>query len=330
MRLRVKASTAAMMCVLTAVLMVGCDNKDKDNNAASNPNDNTVVNTDQQSEKPPADEMPDKNKILSNYEALKDDKADIRGVLAFMNDYLAQLPAEDADKVARELVARYEEELPSRQDSFYKENVTDALNKLDWPITKDSVKQIQDESVRTLVEGTFADGYKLETVEGSIFPIVDYGSLRKYANALSPAFTSYIDLLAQQSDQKAMSDGGLVITWDQFADRIIAYDQYVSKYPTTPEASKVKTMYEGALTIYLNGADNSPIYDRENSFKLLNEVKTSYERVAKDYADTQTGKIIQGFIEVLQQSDWQVRSTNGKSAIPAVDAYREKALTELK
>lgn len=329
MRLRVKASTAAMMCVLTAILMVGCDNKD--NNAANSPNDTSVVNTDdQQTEQTPADEMPDKQKILSQYEALKNNKANIQETLTFLNGYLAQLPSEDADKLVRELVSRYEEELPSRQDSFYKENVAAALNKLDWPITQDNVKQIQDESIRALVEGTLADGYKLEAVEGSIFPIVDYGSMRKYANALSAAYSSYIELLAQQSDQKAMSDGGLVITWDQFADRIVAYDQYITKYATSPEASKVKTMYEGAMTIYLSGADNSPIYDRDSSYKLLDEVKASYERVAKDYADSQTGKIIQGYLDVLQQSDWQVRSTNGKSAIQAVDTYREKALTELK
>jgi hypothetical protein len=328
MRLRIKASTAAMMCALTAVLIVGCDNKD--NNPISSPNDSTVVETDQQTEQPPADETSDKDKILNDYEALNNNKPETREVLAFMNDYMAQLPAEDADKLVRDLVSRYEEELPSLQDSFYKENVADVLNKLDWPITPDSVKQIQDESVRMLVEGAFADGYKLETVEGAIFPVVDYGVLRNYANAMSPALSSYIELLAMQSDQKAMSDGGLVITWDQFADRIVAYDQYVAKYPTTPEAAKVKTMYEGAMTIYLNGADNSPIYDRENAYKLLNEVKVSYERVAKDYADSQTGKIVQGFLDVLQQSDWQVRSTNGKSAIQEVDAYREKALTELK
>jgi hypothetical protein len=59
-----------------------------------------------------------------------------------------------------------------------------------------------------------------------------------------------------------MSDGGLVITWDQFDDRIIAYDQYLSKYPSSPEFAKVQTRYAGAMAIYLTGADNSPIYDR--------------------------------------------------------------------
>ncbi|GMK37397.1 hypothetical protein PCCS19_04500 [Paenibacillus sp. CCS19] len=330
MRIKRKTASAAAICLLSAILLVGCDNGDSQTPSSSS-NDSSVVNQDQQpAEQTPSNETADKDQIIKDYEALKTSKASISEVLAFFDQQLAKLSPEDADRLVRELAARYDEELPSRQDPFYKENVASVLNELEWPITSDSVDKIQDESVRTIVQAAFADGYKLEAVEGSIFPIVDYGSLRKFADALSPAYSAYIELLAQQSDQKAMSDGGLVISWDQFADRIIAYDQYASKFPTSPEVSKVKTMYEGAMTIYLNGADNTPIYDREGSYKLLDEVKSSYERIAKDYADTQTGKIVQGFVDVLKQSDWQVRSSNGKTAIQAVDSYREQALAEIK
>ncbi|PWW02927.1 hypothetical protein DFQ01_108206 [Paenibacillus cellulosilyticus] len=329
MKIKSKASAAAMMCLLSAVLLAACDNNDK--KTESSPNESTsAVDKDQQAEPTPSEQSSKDDPVLSDYNALKSTNPDISDRLKFLNENLTKLQPESADQIVRDLVAKYDEELPSRQEPFYKENVATALNALDWPITKDNASQIKDDSIRTMVEAVFADGYKLEAVEGSIFPIVDYNSLRQYKTALTSAYATYIELLAQLSDQKSMSDGGLVITWDQFADRMMMYDQYLSQFASSPDASKVKTMYEGALTIYMSGADNSPIYDRDGSYKLLDEVKTSYERIAKDFADTQTGKIIQGYLDVLQQSNWQVRSTDGKSAVQAVDSYREKALAEIK
>lgn len=268
-------------------------------------------------------------KVLQEFESLHDNKAETSKWLAFFDQHLTSLPQEDADQLMQKLLAFYEEDLPKVQDQFAEETVAKALSALEWPVTEESLKQLQDKGVKAKVEAALAGGYKLETAEGMVFPVVDYGALKKYNPSLSEKMKQYIDLLALESDAKMASDGGLIIGWDELAKRTVAFEQFFKAYPGTPEADHAKKLYYSSyLSAYLYGLDNTPIFDFD-TFKLTDEVKASYENTIKTYPGTTTAEAVQGFLDVLKKTKWQVfRKVDGQQTdVPEVKAYRDRIFT---
>ena len=270
----------------------------------------------------------EQNRILEQFERLQAGQSEAKDYLAFFDEHLAALPQDDADRLMQKLLAFYGEDLLKTQDKFAEEAVLQALGELGWPILDEQLKQIKDAAVRQTVLGALAGGYKLETAEGMVFPVVDYGALKKYNPALSEKMQDFIALLALDSDAKMASDGGLVITWDELAKRTAAAEQYFTQYAGTPEAEQAKKLfYTRYLTTYLYGLDNTPIFDFD-TFKLTDEVKASYEHTVKTYPGTKTAAAVQGFLNVLKSTDWQVftKEKGMQTDIPAVKQYRDRVL----
>ncbi|MGZ7443210.1 hypothetical protein [Paenibacillus sp. TH7-28] len=270
----------------------------------------------------------ERKQILEQFERLQTGDPEAKDYWVFFDEHLAALPQDDAGLLMQKLLAFYEEDLLKTQDKFAEEPVTQALSELGWPIPDEQLKQIKDDAVRQTVLGALAGGYKLETAEGMVFPVVNYGALKKYSSALSEKMQDFIALLAMDSDAKMASDGGLVITWDELAERAVAAEKYFTQYAGTPEAQQAKKLfYTRYLTTYLYGLDNTPIFDFD-TFKLTDEVKASYEHTVKTYPGTKTAAAVQGFLDVLKNADWQVfTKENGKQTdVPAVKQYRDRVL----
>lgn len=269
-----------------------------------------------------------RDRILEQFESLQADEPEAREWIAFFDEHLAGLPQEDADQLMQKLLVFYEEDLLKTQDEFAGEAVNQALSELGWPIAEERVKQIKDAAVRETIESELAGGYKLETAEGMTFPVVDYGALKKYNPALSETMQGFIALLAMESDSKMASDGALSITWDELAERTVAYERYFTRFAGTPEAEQAKMLYYSRyLKTYLYGLDNTPNFDFA-TFKLSSEAKASYEHTVKSYPDTKTAEYVQGFLDVLKAADWQVftKANGAQTDIPEVKEYRDRVL----
>ncbi|BBI32117.1 hypothetical protein [Cohnella abietis] len=260
----------------------------------------------------------------------------------FQNQVAASLPANElftafkegiekvqpaqADELIRSLEAYYEKNLPDMEKKYEDNKAQKALMSLKWPITKEQIEALKDDSIRNLVEETLEGGYKLETAEGFIFPIVDYGQLLSYGDLASTAMKSYLDLMAMESDSTTASDGGLVISWDELSSRTLAAESYVVNFPDSPERNKAETQYINYLSLYLIGLSNTPTFDYD-TFILLPEVKTQYEQMVKAHAGTVTGQLTKQFLDVLSKSGDAlfVKNKNGEqSNIPAVKQFRDQ------
>jgi hypothetical protein len=106
---------------------------------------------------------------------------------------------------------------------------------------------------------------------------------------------------------------------------------YITKYPESPELQEVKYLYiDRYLTAYLYGLNNTPIYDFE-TFKLLNEVKTSYMKLVKEHPDTITAKVAGDFLDLLSKHKDQVflRKNGEQTEIADVKTYRDGLKTQV-
>lgn len=231
-------------------------------------------------------------------------------LLQSISGILTEAGPAEADELIRVMESYYERNLSKTAETLQAENVQQQLLKLNWPFTEDQMVNIQDESVRTLVERTLAGGYKLDTAEGFVFPVVDYSKLLSYGEQVSTSMKAYLSLMAMESDARSASDASLVITWDELSKRILAAESYVMTFPDSPERPKAEERFIQYLKFYLTGLDNSPIFG--TGYKILPELKTHYEQTAVTHSGTITGQLTRELLDILDSTGGAVGFKNKK------------------
>lgn len=260
--------------------------------------------------------------ILAAFEAKIKAGATAAELNAALDADLAKTTPETADEMIRDLLAYYDAHLQDTVPELQADDVQQIL-KL-WPFTEDKISQIKSDLARQAVQNVYDGGYKLETAEGMIFPVVDYGKLKRFDDAISPEMRDYVALLATESDQKSASDGGLVISWDEVANRALAAEKYIRDYPDSKEKAAAGDLYLRYMTDLLVGLDNTPNFDFE-TFKLNADVKAEYKKIVSEHADTTTAKMVQQFLDVMAKTNDAVfkKSSGGQTDIPEVKAFRD-------
>ncbi|WP_167369804.1 hypothetical protein [Chryseobacterium shigense] len=110
-----------------------------------------------------------------------------------------------------------------------------------------------------------------------------------FKNKVTPDYESYILQLANDRKENYAINGGLMITWEELGDRLIAWENFMNKFPKSPLIKKAKGEYNDYLLDYILGMDSSPTYDRTEG-KLLDDTKEEYNRIIKKYPDSRTAK----------------------------------------
>ncbi|MFC4304894.1 hypothetical protein [Cohnella boryungensis] len=236
-----------------------------------------------------------------------------------------QHPAQ-ADDLVRALDAYYDKQLDAIDAPYEPNEVQQALYELEWPITAAEATKLKDDEIRELVERTLTGGYKLESVEGYIFPIVDYGKLLSFGHQASIPMKAYLELMATESDAMVAMDGGIVITLDDLAARTLASESYVLNFPDTPERAKVEERYLQYLNLLFTGLNNTPIFDYD-TFLVEPDVKRQFEQLASAHSGTITGKLAQELLDILKETNDQVFTKDKKGEqtdIPEMKTFRDQ------
>ncbi|MFX3636903.1 MAG: hypothetical protein ACE3L7_29885 [Candidatus Pristimantibacillus sp.] len=277
------------------------------------------------------DEDVNQDGLVEQYRTTVSHAKETGEIISFLNENLAKAGEKNADIMIRELNVFYDADLERTQDAFFQPKVQESLMALPWPITSANAGSIEDDEIKQLVVTKLSGGYKLVEVEGSIYPIVDYEMQKKMSsNYLSEPLNQYITLKALESNEMSAKDGGLVISWDELANRAVMSENFVKRYPDSPEWEEVKQTYlQRYLSIYLIGLNNTPVFDYE-TYKLSSEVRSSYERLISLHPDTVTAKMAQRFLDVLAETKGQVfTKINGQqSDIAVVRQFHDSFLSE--
>lgn len=267
----------------------------------------------------------DQQALLKQFQTVVKGAAEAPTIIAYLNAQIANADQITADTMLRGLHSYYDSNLEAAQNAFFTDNVQDVLLKEEWPITVQSAESIKDTAVRELVQRALYGGYKLEMVEGSIYPIVDYSFQKRYSNFLSNQMKTFVELQAIESEKASAMDGGLMISWDELAERALLAEAFITENKDSPERETVLNQYVNRyLTMYINGLINTPIHDFE-TFKLHDEVKASYKKTAKEAPQSVTGKLVSQFLEVLASTGDQVFAVKDGEPLelPAVKQFRE-------
>ncbi len=118
---------------------------------------------------------------------------------------------------------------------------------------------------------------KMLYIEGCYVYAVNYNYLlEKYRKYLSPSYNEWLKFIIKR--ESVMQDGGLTIPPDSLREYILFLEKFVEQNPNFVLISNAKEVLKSYLITYLEGMDNSPIFDRWNTGKIKPEFKESYEK----------------------------------------------------
>ncbi|WP_379136650.1 hypothetical protein [Paenibacillus sp. sgz500958] len=161
-------------------------------------------------------------------------------------------------------------------------------------------------AIRTLLKSAGDSGYKLESAEGNIFPVIDYIKYRKYKMYVTPDIRDYISIMATESDLPSAKDDGLIIAWSDVASRTLSLECFITAYPRSNRITAAKTLYARYLSSTFYGLNNTPLFHYDN-LEMDLEAQKAYTALLAKHADaTPFLEKLKGFMELLKDNGYKL------------------------
>lgn len=294
-----KSFVIPIICIILVLViaLAGCKKK---NNDIVEPGKDSIQSKDDSGK----DEV-DVKEVMKEFDKLIKNADEPNEIVKFIDEHIKGLSQIEGDKMIIDLENILESSISSETDKLFEvdtdgELMTIAGTELFFPDNK--VKDIQDEELRDYVKKLIESNYKLINLEGSFYPIVDYEKMKQYNNHISDEVKDYIAIEALDSNKPVAIDAGLVISYDELAERIIKIENYIQKYSEGKRYEEMLGNYRSKLTFYLNGLDNTPIADYETK-KIYKDVFDSYGKTTNT-KDSVTAFVVRKHINNIEESKY--------------------------
>ncbi|AHV95564.1 hypothetical protein [Paenibacillus sabinae] len=209
--------------------------------------------------------------------------------------------------------------LSAWEDKFYNSIVQRKLTDMYEP--GDSLAQLADKTknanLRLMLRRAAACGYKLETAEGSFFPVIDYEAYRKYKPYVTDDIRDYISIMAVESNFPSNKDNGLVIAWAEVASRALAQEAFIADYPRSNRIGIVKQLYKMYETDTFYGLNNTPLFHYDNLEMDLEAQKAYGAILAKSTGKSAYLEKLDGFMKLAKEHDFKLTDE--------IELYRRQA-----
>ncbi|WP_416197127.1 MAG: Lipoprotein [Sporanaerobacter sp.] len=260
-------------------------------------------------------------KIMENFRVLISANKEPYEIIKFIDENIDKTTPVEATEMIKEFETVQEKYMNIYSEGLYKSNRQEILNQVfpNGEYDPQKLDAIEDGELKEIVTKIVEGRYKLINIEGSFFPIIDYGSFKKYGKYLPEDMRGYLNVKALESDSPSMTDGGLIITWDELANRLIKTEKYLIKYPEGQKNEEILRLYGEYLIKYMSGGDNTPICNAEDN-KIIGDVLESYKKTIVTNKNTVTADIISKYLKLIEENEYIIDDTfNSK----IVDLYNE-------
>lgn len=111
-------------------------------------------------------------------------------------------------------------------------------------------------------------------------------------------YKDYLYLKSEENKTLYSADAGLVISFKDLGDRIISWENFMTKYPDSKLFASVKEEYKNYQMDYLVGQDNTPTAEKATDEKYIYpENIQEFNRFVKKYPKSPTVPLINLFME---------------------------------
>lgn len=210
-------------------------------------------------------------------------KNDTDKIITFIDGNIKKLTQLEGDRMIDALEKSLESNIESVTDSILDLDKDGELLKIagsEFNFPEEKVAEIKNKKLKEEVTKALKNMYKLINVEGQFQPIVDYNKLKTYNNEITDEWKNYLAIRAMDSDDAPFVDGGIRISLESLADRIIKTEHFLNNFIDSSRQEEMLYLYENKLTAYMKGFPNSPISDSQTKM-IYDNVMQSYDQTSK-------------------------------------------------
>lgn len=229
-------------------------------------------------------EKEENENIIEEFREFLKDPPDPYDLIKYIDRNIDRLSPIDGDEMMDNLEKNLKANRINYENRIFDLDKEDELMEIsgeEVDFDKTKIDNIKNEELRKVVVELYSSMYKLQSVEGSFYPIIDYGKLKTYKNHITEEWKDYLMIKSMDSDNRTMSDGSLNISFDQLADRILKTENYLNSYIDGQRQEEMLENYSQKIHVYMKGLPNTAIADR-NTFEVYEEVLDSYKKTGNN------------------------------------------------
>jgi len=179
----------------------------------------------------------------------------------------------------------------------------------------------EDPQVQQLKTALDQNGLRLSQTEGGYYIDEKPGYLYdNFNNFGTRGISQFLLIRSKELEEGFSEDAKLLISFKSLGDRIIAWENYLDKYPSSPLSAEAKFSYHLYLNTFITGLDNSPVADND---LLLPEMKNVYSDFIHRNSNSESGKTVEKFYAIISNNNFHL------SSVPD-DFYKENQIESMK
>jgi hypothetical protein len=305
------------------MIMVGCSGKKENQSVNTDIADGNLEDNELQED----EEVGEDVKVMEEFKEITKDLPTPEVLIDFMDDNIDKVNPIYGDEMINSLEVSLEENKNEYEEELSKIDKDNELMEIAGDkayFEKSHIDEIENKELKEKVEDLYSKMYKLENIEGSFYPIIDYSKLKTYDSYITEEWKDYLAVKTMDSEDRPMSDGELNISFDELADRILKTENYLNKYVDGQRQKEMIKNYEYKINAYLKGLANTNIADKSTK-KIKDEVLKSY----KDISDTQnymTSHTVYEYLEAIKENDYII----DENIVDKADELIEEAIRMLR
>lgn len=251
-----------------------------------------------------AAENEETDKLVHEFKSMVESNNEPYTLVQFIDENIKNATEEEAavmililEEVQKEYIQKYTDEL------FMEDNQMELLklSGTEQFFNEENIENIKNVKLKDIVERIFKGKYKLINMEGGFYPEIDYEKYKEYNRYLSDEIIGYIEIKALNSSKPAILDAEIAISFDEIGERLTQTEKYIQKYPQGVKFEDVLRIYSNYLRLYLEGSDNSPLYEYETK-EIKEDIMKSYKKI-KGNDRLITSKIISKYIDIIEHNN---------------------------
>lgn len=251
-----------------------------------------------------AAENEETDKLVHEFKSMVESNNEPYTLVQFIDENIKNATEEEAavmililEEVQKEYIQKYTDEL------FMEDNQMELLklSGTEQFFNEENIENIKNVKLKDIVGRIFKGKYKLINMEGGFYPEIDYEKYKEYNRYLSDEIIGYIEIKALNSSKPAILDAEIAISFDEIGERLTQTEKYIQKYPQGVKFEDVLRIYSNYLRLYLEGSDNSPLYEYETK-EIKEDIMKSYKKI-KGNDRLITSKIISKYIDIIEHNN---------------------------
>lgn len=122
---------------------------------------------------------------------------------------------------------------------------------------------------------------------------------------VTPDYKQFLFLKSEENKTTYSADAGLMISFTDLGNRIITWENFISKYPESKLLDKVKEELKFYQRDYLRGLDNTPTVEiaNQDSIYIYPENIEEFNRFIKKHPKSPTTKLIKLFMAEFKNEE---------------------------